>query len=252
MGRVAAVQAVVLALVAGCGEPGTLTRGDGGRGEVAIRGRVVDAETCASTVGCQGVEGVVVALLSDPTGVRSAPTTAEGAFGIDGVPAGESVDLIAIPQATSAVRYVDTINPAAADTAEDVYNLDVYAMPRDPDSLLAALDAEGIDLLAMGGYVGQAVAFDGDSWTAADGVAVEVSPPQDTVRYVHVLPRYVDGEPALEPAGATATGPFGLFVVPGIGATAVRLTLSSADHVFDPQITPLRARAVTFALHRAR
>ncbi len=245
MGRLVLACALVCA---GCAGPV-----DSGRDPITVRGRVVDAETCASTAGCQGVPGVVVALLTAAERVRSEPTGLEGAFELSGVPAGGPHHLVGIPQDTAAARWAATINPMAVDSGEDVFGLELYVLPQDSDALLTALRAEGIDLVATGGYIGQVVVAEGATLTAVEGVGVSASPPQGEIRYVQVLPRYVPDEPALKDPGATTTSAFGLFVVPSGGGSpeAVRLAPSGGGSSFEWITTPLRPGLVSFAIHRA-
>lgn len=242
--------AVALALAA-CAPAG----GDGGTTRlpaIEIAGRVVDAETCASVAGCQGVAGVVVAWAGAVDRVRSAPSALDGSFTLDGLPAGVRADLLATPPG----GYAPTLNPAAVGLGDDdVDDLELFVLPLDEPSLLSAFRREtGSDLVQAGGYVGQALTAGEGGMAALAGAAVVTTPSQGAVRYVNVLPRYVEGEPALRPLDAGSTGPFGLFVVPArAGAVdAVLFAPTMAEREIGFVVSPLSPGIVAFGLHPAR
>jgi hypothetical protein len=237
----------LLLLLIACGCSGTI---GGTSRTITLRGRVVDVETCASTAGCTGIEGMIVSLAADPDGVRSAPTSDNGTFVLSGVRTGYRQDLVVRPAEGQA--HAPTINPMVItpSDSEDLFGVELYALPRDPQSLLTALRSEGIDLVLGGGYVGQAVRVT-ETVTAADGVQVQVYPPQGAVRYVHVLPRFVSTEPVLEPPTATMTGVFGSFVVPADGpADTVAIVASEAGIEYDLVVAPFEPGFVTYAVQR--
>ena len=248
---------VVLAGIACDPAPGgTPWHGDGGTTvpSLTVRGRVVNAETCFVSPGCQGVSGVIVAWPGAPDLVRSTPSSAEGAFRLEGIPRGIRLDLLALPQDTAAAGFAATYNPmvAAASAADEVFGLDIYVLPRGSMSLLVGIQNEtGIGLDARGGYIGQ-VAQGHDAVIAA---TVTVSPAQDPVRFVNVLPRLaMAGEPALLPEGTAATGGFGTFVVPSAGGMRdpVAFIVAKDGLTFDPVVAPLIPGVVTFGVHSVR
>lgn len=221
---------------------------------IEVRGRVVDAESCASTAGCLGVEGMIVTLRGWPDSIVSAPTGPDGAFALEGVPGGGYRHLIA-RSAESAALYAPTLNPMVVhpDDVEGIYGVELYVLGRDPDSLLEALRTEGIDLLLGGGYVGQAVHVTGSRIEAAEGVRVHMHPEPASLRFVAALPRYVPGEPVLKPATAETTGPFGIFVAEADGPTELAVVAPIEDGVtFDLVISPIEPGLVTYAVHRGR
>lgn len=239
-----------LAPLPACSNP--VVRPPPGEG-VGVRGRVVDAESCASTSGCLGVEGIVVALRGSETLV-SEPTGPDGAFALEGVPAGGFAHLIARPVA-SAASWAPTLNPMVVepDDVEDLFGVELYVLSREPDSLLEALRAEGIDLVLGGGYVGQAVHVIGSRIEAADGVRVHVHPDPASLRFVAVLPRFVPGEAVLKPPTADTTGPFGIFVAEANGPSELSAVIPIEDGVdYDLVISPIQPGLVTYAIHRGR
>lgn len=230
---------------------------DGGAtlAHVTVRGRVVDAESCSEPVsGCQPVRGVVVAA-AGATALRSAPTGADGAFRLDGLPRGFASDLLLVPQDTAGARYAPTLNPqivpADSDVAE-IFGAELYVLPRDAGSLLDAVRTEaGLDLVTSGGYVGQAVLETGR--VPVDGASAIVYPAQQPVRYVNVLPRMAPTESALRPATATTTGPFGIFVFAASGPREDLAVVPVKDAVaFTLISTRLQPGEVTFAVHFGR
>lgn len=219
-------------------------------GLISVRGRVVDFERCASEAGCTPLEGMIVALASDPERVVSAPTRLDGTYILSGVPAGYRHDLIVRPR--SGASHAPTINPMAVQaTAQgDQFNVELYAVPRDPASLLEGLKGEGIDLVLGGGYLGQVVRTNGSMVMAAADVQIVVSPPQQPLRFVSVLPRFVPGEPILRPADADRTGPFGMFVVPARGPVDPFLVVPVDPAItYAPVAAPLAPGFVTCAIH---
>ncbi len=222
---------------------------------LTVRGRVVDAESCSdATRGCQPVRGVVVAA-AGATDVRSAPTGADGAFRLDGLPRGFASALLLIPQDTAGARYAPTLNPQivpADSSVAEIFGAELYVLPRDTGSLLDAVEREaGFDLVATGGYVGQAVLETGR--TPVDGATAIVYPAQEPVRFVNVLPSIAPGEMALRPATATTTGPFGMFVVPATGPrddlAIVPVKDGLAFTLIDTRVQP---GEVAFAVHFGR
>jgi hypothetical protein len=211
---------------------------------------VVDAESCASAAGCTGVAGAVVTLRADPD-VRSAPTSAEGAFVLSGVPIGYRQDLVVT--ASDGAAYAPTSNPMVIEPEDDAdrFGITLYAMPRDASSLLEALRAQGIDLVLGGGYVGQVVRVEGSTVTAAEGAHVIVYPSQRSLRFVGVLPRFIPDEPVLLAPDATTTGAFGMFVVEADGpADPVAFAAYDDAIEYDLVVAPLEPGIVTYAIHR--
>lgn len=248
-GREAWLALVLLGCAANLDTPGGET--------IAVRGRVIDPESCASTAGCTGVAGMVVRLGADPERVFSQPSASDGTFELRGVPVGYPHDLVVTPDPSALDSVVPTRNPMmiARDQIEDVYNLEVYVMRNDPPSLIATIRAEGIDLALSGGYFGQVVQIEGGNVTAAEGVRAVVAPAPRQVRYVNYFLRfYMDGEPrppALRDPAATETGLFGAFVVEPEGATDPVAILPLQDGwEYDLVVAPLVPGFVTYALHR--
>lgn len=220
-------------------------------GPIEVRGRVVDAESCASSAGCTGIEGAIVRLHAQPDGVRSDPTGPDGAFILRGVPTGYRQDLVVTM--ASGAAYAPTLNPMVVDPddEDDLFGVTLYALPRDASSLLEAVRAQGIDLVHGGGYVGQVVRVEGSIVTAAQGAHVEVFPSPRSLRYVGVLPRFVSGEPVLLPPDATATGPFGMFVVEAAAAADPVAFAAYDDAIeYDLVVAPLEPGLVSYAIHR--
>lgn len=244
--RALARLAVVASLLSACAANTASPAG----GAIEVRGRVVDAESCASAAGCTGVAGAVVSLHADPDHVRSEPSGPEGAFVLRGVPTGYHQHLlVSVP----GVGFAPTLNPmvVAPDDRADLFGVTIYVMPRDASSLLEALRAEGIDLVLGGGYVGQVLRVNGSTVTAADGAHAEVHPAQRSLRYVGVLPRFVPGDPVLLPADATATGAFGMFVVEAAGpADPVAFTASDEEIEYDLVVAPLEPGLLIYSIHR--
>jgi len=191
-----------------------------------------------------------------PERLRSARTGAEGAFELAGVPAAIRADLLLLPQDTAAARYVPTINPMAVRRSdeEDVFGLELYVLPQDPDSLIAGLRSAGIDLETDGGYVGQVVRDEDGALTAAADVQVAHAPPQGVLRFVNVLPRFASDGPLLRNPDADRTGPFGLFVVPSAGGIQDPVTFApfAAEREFDTVVTPLVPGLVSYGVHAER
>jgi hypothetical protein len=243
---------LALALVCSSGCAATLeTPGDA---TIDVRGRVVDAESCASTAGCRGVAGMIVSLSAAPDRVRSLPTALDGTFELEGVPIGYHHDLLVAPDESSTEPIAPTLNPMAVhrDADADVFGLTLYVLPRDPESLLEGIRAEGIDLLRGGGYVGQAVRVEAAGVTAAEGVSVSVAPAPVSVRYVRRFPRFVaEASTVLLEPTATVTGPFGTFVVEPDGAVDPAAFLAQqAGFEFELVVAPMQPGIVTYAVHR--
>lgn len=221
-------------------------------GTITLRGRVVDAETCASAAGCTAAPSMIVALRSDPERVRSAPTGADGTFILANVPIGYRHDLLVSAEG-GAASVAPTLNPmVVAPTDEtDRFGVELYVLPRDPGSLLDGLRGEGIDLVLGGGYVGQAVRVEGASVTAAAGARVAMHPPPESLRFVNVIPRFVPDQPLLLPTDAVSTGPFGLFVAEADGPTDPVAVVPLEDgFLYELVVTPLEPGFVTYAVHR--
>ncbi len=234
--------------IAGCS--GVVERG-GPEGSIAVRGRVVDAESCASTAGCLGVADVVVSVWGEPERPPSAPTGADGAFVLE-APPDRDVHLLAAP-AGSAAELAPTLNPMVVRPGDDsdLYGVELAVLSRAPDSLLTALRREGIDLLLGGGYVGQVVRVEGARVEAAAGVRVHVHPAPARLRFVAALPRYLPDEPLLAPETAETTGPFGIFVAEADRPRELVAVAPFADDVeYDLVVTPLPAGVVGYAVHR--
>jgi hypothetical protein len=251
------LRVVWLIAVLGCSPTsGTRDGSVGGLPTISVRGRVVDVESC--TMGCAGVANVVVAWGGSPDVLRSEPTGPEGAFLLEGVPAGLRSDLLALPQGTTASSYAPTLNPSLLRRTddEDVFGLTVYVVNADAESLLAAArDEAGIDLARDGGYLGQvAERLEAGGLVAAAGVGVSVAPMQGPVRFVNVIPRRAPAEPALLPAGAVATSNFGLFLFPSSGGIQdpVAIAPFAAAGEYGIAVTPLVPGVVSFSVHVQR
>jgi hypothetical protein len=237
-----------IALLAACeGRFGTPSSGP-----IALRGRVVDAESCAAETGCVGLSSAVVYLRSDPI-LRSEVTGADGTFEVTGIPSGFAHDFVVAADG-SELAIAPTINPRviAPDDRADLFGVELYALPTDARSLLAVLrEEEGIDLERDGGYVGQAVRVAGSSVTAADGVRAMVFPTPALLRFVNVLPRFVEEEPVLLPLDAVETGPFGSFVVETQGPVDQNAFAVLEDgYEYELVVAPTEPGFVTYAIQR--
>ena len=242
-----------LAFAAGCSNP-TERPGPIDGVTVSVRGRVVDAESCASTAGCLGVQGMVVRVWGGPDSLVSEPTGLDGAFEIEGLQPGRHEHLVARPEA-AATDFAPTLNPMVLppEQTEDLFGVELSVLSRAPNSLLEALRAEGIDLVLGGGYVGQAVHELGTSVEAAPGVRVHVHPEPASLRFVAALPRYVPDEPVLRPSTAETTGPFGIFIAEADRPRDLVAVAAIEEGVdFDLVITPIEPGMVTYAIHRGR
>lgn len=226
---------------------------------IALHGRVLDIESCTDQLGCRGVQDVVVALAAAPDAVRSEPTQSDGSFDLKGVPAGSPQDILIIPSDATEATYVSTLNPSVTsrDDADTLYGLELYVLPRGPNTLYDAISSEmGADLAQNGGYVGQVVApaSDGEGLVAASDVRISAYPAPRALRFVNVLPRYQSDTQALLPDTADRTGQFGLFVALGQpGGSDPSVFVPIKEHqTFDLLVAPLLPGIVTFGLHVGR
>lgn len=217
---------------------------------VAIRGRVVDFETCLSSAGCTGVAALRVSVLSD-SALVSAPTGPDGAFTLDGVPTGSRVHLI-VSDAGGTGRFLPTLQAGVvALGSEDVFGIECYALQA-RGGLYEALQAEAqLEIAAQGLYLGQVVQITEGKMKALDAVTPTLSPPA-TLRFVRDNPRFSPGQQALFPADRTFTGIFGQFVA--ITPTAqqlYRVDLAATDLTFEPSEALIGAGYLSIAMHRA-
>ena len=247
--RPRAFTVAALVALAGCSARVTVPQEDGGPpGGVTIHGRIFDLESCPD--GCLVVVAAVVSLVSDQ-GVVSAPTGPDGAFALAGVPRQSTQRLRAETTTAMGQTYVTTVNANAVEVgAEDLFGVELYMLSAADTDLLGAIAAEsGRDLRVEGGYVGEVIRRDPEP-AAVTGAKVELFPGDFPMRYVNVIPRWVTGEPALQPAAATGTSGYGLFVVAtysdpqelGVHVTATGLG-------FEPLLVPMATGALAFGLH---
>lgn len=165
-----------------------------------------------------GISDVVIAWGGAPDVVRSEPSGVDGAFTLSGIPSGIRSDLLAIPQGSAGSSFATTLNAMiiSRDQSADVFAVQVVVMPRDGQSIIAAFEAEtGTRLDRDGGYIGQVVNAASD---AVPGVDVAHAPSQGEIRFFDAVPRLAPTEPAFQPAGATTTSIFGVFVYPPAGS----------------------------------
>jgi hypothetical protein len=236
----------------GTGRDSSVADGGGSVPTITITGRVVDYETCFE--GCVGVADIVVAWGGAPEVVRSSPTGADGAFVLAGVPSGIRSDLLAIPGASVADDYASTLNAMviSRDQVTDVFALQVTILARDPQSIVAAFQAEtGISLDEMGGYIGQVVNASSDAVAGAD---VAHAPNQGPIRFVDAVPKLAPTEPAFQPPEATTTSIFGIFVLGGSGRLVDPVTFAPGmpAMAYRTIVTPLIPGVVSFGIHPPR
>jgi hypothetical protein len=217
-------------------------------GKVEIHGRIFDLETCPG--GCLVVVGAVVSLHSDPA-LISDPTGPDGAFVLQGVPRQSSQRLRAETTNGMVGSYVTTLNVnALAVGDEDVFGVELYMLSAADTDLLGVIATESPrDLRSEGGYVGEVIRREPDPEAVA-GATVELFPGEFPMRYVNVIPRYVPGETALQPSGATSTSGYGLFVVASLGADqSLGVMVKAAGLAFEPLLLPMAPGTLAFGLH---
>jgi hypothetical protein len=217
-------------------------------GRVAIHGRIFDLESCPA--GCLVVVGAVVSLHDDP-GVVSDPTGPDGAFALARVPKGSAQRLRA--ETTTGIQgaYVSTLNVnEVAVGDEDVFGVELFMLSAADGDLLGAIATESTrDLRSEGGYVGEIIRRDPEP-AAVAGAKVDLFPAEFPMRYVNVIPRYVTGEPVLQPSSAAATSGYGLFVVAPFGdAQDLGVMITAAGLAFDPLLLPMAPGSLAFGLH---
>lgn len=226
---------------------------------IKATGRVVSVESCFDALGCAGVADLTVSML-DREDVQSNVTNTSGGYELSGVPASVWIDLVAA-QGGAARDFVPTLNARAVPPREeDVHEIDLYVLPRDVDSVLAAWTVETrADLARAGGLVVLVVGPDPDNpalQTALDGVRVVVYPAPSSGRYVNVVPRYrgsTGEEMAFLAADADATGPFGLYVAAfDAPHVQVGVTATAAHFSFPLATTEIRPGLVSFVLLRGQ
>jgi hypothetical protein len=217
-------------------------------GRVAIHGRIFDLETCPD--GCTVVVGAVVSLHDDP-GVVSDPTGPDGAFVLGRVPQASAQRLRAETTTGIVGAYVSTLNVNEVAVGEaDVFGVELYMLSAADPDLLGVIAAESTrDLRTEGGYVGEVIRRD-PAPAAVAGATVALFPADFPMRYVNVIPRYVAGEPALQPSTATGTSGYGLFVVAPFGdAQDLGVMVTAAGLGFDPLLLPMAPGTLAFGLH---
>ena len=182
----------------GCAAQVTVTQEDGGTPSgVTVHGRIFDLETCPG--GCTVVIGAVVSLYDDQA-VISQPTGPDGAFALAGVPRGSTQRLRAETTNGMTGSYVTTVNANAIEVGdEDLFGVELYMLSAADADLLGAIATEsGRDLRTEGGYVGEVIRRNPEP-EAVTGASVQLFPADFPMRYVNVIPRYVTGEPPLQP-----------------------------------------------------
>jgi len=201
---------------------------------------------------CEAVPGVVVSW--GDGSLRSAPTGADGAFQIAGLPTGEALDLLALPQDTMALRYAPTGNPEVVPPSSgEVFGVRIHVVPQGAGSLLEAVEAE-IGAAPRSIHLGQAVRVEGPGLVPVEGAGVTLEPALGPVRFINVLPRFSTGETALMGPEAVATGRFGMYLVPSPrrGPDVTRVGVTADGLAFPPLRATLTEEVVSFALHRAQ
>ena len=162
-------------------------------------------------------------------------------------------------QGGAALDWVATINARVVPPAtEDVFDVDVYAVPRDAESMFVAWrDTVGTSLDATGGVIVLVVAPDPENpqlEKAIAGAHVELHPPPSAQRYVNVLPRFVGSTGAEDPfleEDAESTGPFGIAVATWTTPPdTVAAVVTSPEHRFSVALTEVRAGRVSFFVAR--
>ena len=239
----------LLVALAGCHAQVTVTQDDGGPpAGVTIHGRIFDLESCPG--GCMVVVGAVVSLYDDQS-IISEPTGPDGAFALLGVPRSSTQRLRAETTNGMTGQYVTTVNANAIDVGdEDIYGVELYMLSAADGDLLGAIASEsGRDLRTEGGYVGEVIRRE-PAPAAVSGASVELFPSDFPMRYVNVVPRYVTGEPALQPDSATSTSGYGLFVVAPFGAAQdLGILVHASGLGFDPLLVPMAPNVLAFGLH---
>ena len=264
--RLPSLSALLVGAALSCNGPVGLYPDTGtDREAITLNGRVVDFESCASWNRCTAVEGVEVRLRTLPE-VASEPTTSPGRFALESPPARED-DLLVTEPLGGFGRFAPTLNPWAAPPAvSDVYGIELHVLPLGNNSegrpsivtaLAAAPLGDRIDLVGDGGYIGQVLRRDSDGLHAVQEARVEVVLPADwpshvpapVVRFIQNVPRYASGDVLYE-EGYAATGPFGIFVVPAEGQSAVlTIRVHAQDTIFTEVVAPVVPGMVTLGIH---
>jgi hypothetical protein len=247
--RSRAFTVAVLVALAGCHAQVSTVQDDGGTpGGVTIHGRIFDLESCPG--GCMVVVGAVVSLHDDQS-VVSSPTGPDGAFALADVPRGTKQRLRAETTTGMTGQFVTTVNANEIELHDDdVFGVELYLLSAVAGDLLGAIATEsGRDLRTEGGYVGEVIRREPEP-AAVTGASVELFPADFPMRYVNVIPRYVTGEPALQPNGATGTSGYGLFVVAPFGdAQDLGILVHVSGLGFDPLLIPMAPGVLVFGLH---
>ncbi|MBI2892806.1 MAG: hypothetical protein HYY06_04590 [Deltaproteobacteria bacterium] len=245
---------------------------------IELHGQVVDFESCPVGDGCDALAGMVVEVLG--SSLQSEPSAQDGAFLIEGAPAGTALTLAVRGTAADGGAHARTILAGSVGPSDrDVYGITMYAMGRRTEYALleAIMDQEGIDLEGSGGYVGQVVAridpevdcrADPDDPTCEicpdleaglcavrDATARISLPGYGTIEYARGLPSFLADQPNQEVIDddAPVTNVSGMFVVlpstPSIGDLSIEIAREGMTFLaLDASVEP---GGVTFGFHRA-
>ena len=253
MTRAGRLATLLTLMVCGPGCPGSSscpTPSDQGTARaVEVKGRVVDFETCLTTVGCQGVPNVRVALFFQ-SAVYSAPTSGSGSFTLSGVPDGARVYLL-VTDASGGGQYLSTLQAAPVDTrGKDLFGIELYTLKRDGGLFAGVASDAAVDLQTSAIYLGQVLSVQDGKMKAIPDVTVQAVPGGD-VRYVNCIPTFQQcaGQPTLF-TNRSSTGVFGEFVVISKAGEHV-IWGTSTQQSFTPVAAPLGVGYLTVGLHRA-
>lgn len=215
---------------------------------VAIKGRVVDFETCLTQAGCQGLAGVTVSLLHN-SAVASRKTAADGTFSIDAAPDGVRMFLYV---SDAGGTHAPCLQATPIDTrGQDVFGVELFALRQDGGLLPAITGAAKVSLTSDVLYLGQVFRVQNASMKALPDVTVTASPAAK-LRFVRCPPSFSQckGEPTLWNAKRTTTGIFGQFLVVG-SAPGDHTVLASAKQFSFPAVTaPLARGYLTIGVHQ--
>jgi hypothetical protein len=217
---------------------------------VEVKGRVVDFETCLTTVGCQGAPNVRVALFFN-SAIYSAPTTGSGAFTLSGVPDGARLYLL-VTDASGGASYLSTLQAEPVDTkGKDLFGIELYTLKREGGLFAGVASEASLDLQTSALYLGQVLSIQGGKMKAIPDVTVHSVPAGD-VRYVNCIPTFQQcaGQPTLFQS-RSSTGVFGEFVLISKAGEHV-VWGTSTQQSFTPVTAPVGVGYLTIGLHRAQ